>query len=88
MSDGTGLAEALLGLDGFRILEVTEGSDEVVVQIETIVEIVDCGGCGARAQAQDRMPVDAHLPCFGRPARLVWHKRRWCCPDVDCETKT
>src|SRR5690606_6447580 len=20
------------------------------------------------------------LPCFGRPARLVWRKHRWCCP--------
>lgn len=25
------------------------------------------------------------LPCFGRPARLVWHKHRWRRPDPDCE---
>ena len=31
MSDGTGLAEALLGLDAFRVLGVNEGADEVVV---------------------------------------------------------
>ena len=30
VSDGIGLAEALLGLDGFRILEVTETADELV----------------------------------------------------------
>ena len=24
------------------------------------------------------------LPCFGRPARLVWHKHRWRCPDEAC----
>jgi transposase len=23
-------------------------------------------------------------PMFGRPARLVWHKRRWVCADADC----
>ncbi len=31
MSDGIGLAEALLGLDGFRVLAVTEAPDELVV---------------------------------------------------------
>jgi hypothetical protein len=25
------------------------------------------------------------LPAFGRPAVLVWHKRRWRCPDPDCD---
>ena len=24
------------------------------------------------------------LPVYGRPTRLVWHKRRWMCPDGDC----
>ena len=28
------------------------------------------------------------LPCFGRPARLVWRKRRWRCGDADCDAKT
>ena len=26
--------------------------------------------------------------CFGRPARLVWRKRRWRCVDADCDAKT
>lgn len=26
--------------------------------------------------------------CFGRAARLVWRKRRWCCTDADWEAKT
>ena len=34
MSDGTGLAEALLGLDGFRVLEVSESRVEMVVSID------------------------------------------------------
>jgi transposase len=28
------------------------------------------------------------LPAFGRPAVLVWHKRRWRCPESDCEVGT
>jgi transposase len=89
MDDGNGLAEALLGLDGFRVLEVTETEAEVVIEIETTAEVAGCGGCGSRAESQDRMPVEIRdLACFGRPARLVWCKRRWRCVDPDCEAKT
>jgi transposase len=89
MSDGNGLAEALLGLDGFTVLEVTEGSDELVVTIESVTPSVGCGRCGVRAEAQDRMPIDIRdLTCFGRPARLVWIKRRWRCREGDCDART
>jgi len=89
VSDGNGLAEALLGLAGFRVLAVTETDSEVVIDIETAVEIVGCGSCGTRAEAQDRTPVAIRdLACFGRPARLVWNKRRWRCTDADCDART
>ena len=89
MSDGIGLAEVLLGLDGFRVLAVTEEPDELVITIETIVAVVGCRSCGTKAEAHDRMPIDIRdLPCFGRPARLRWIKRRWRCVDPDCEAKT
>ena len=89
MSDGTGLAEALLGLDGFRVLDVSEGPDELVITIETTVDVVGCGRCGTRAESQDRKAIDIRdLACFGRPARLRWIKRRWRCPEVDCDAKT
>ena len=35
MSDGIGLAEVLLGLPGFRVLDVIETDAEVVIAIET-----------------------------------------------------
>ena len=77
MSDGTGLAEALLGLDGFRVLRVDEGADELVVTVETVAEVVGCGRCGVRAASHDRKAIDIRdLTCFGRPARLRWIKRR------------
>jgi transposase len=89
MSDGTGLAEALLGLPGFRVLGVSETDTEVVIELETTVEAVGCTSCGCRAESQDRMRVAIRdLACFGRPARLVWNKRRWRCTDADCDAKT
>ena len=89
MSDGTGLAEALLGLEGFRVLAVIEGPDEVVVTIETTDTLVGCGSCGVRVESQDRVRVSIRdLACFGRPARLVWNKRRWRCTEAHCEAKT
>jgi transposase len=88
--DGTGLAEALLGLPGFRVLEVVESATgELSVTVETVVEVAGCPGCGVRAESQDRMEVTYRdLECFGRPVRLVWVKRRWRCRDADCEART
>ena len=89
MSDGTGLAEALLGLDGFRVLAVSETAEELTVSIESTAVVAGCASCGTRAEAQDRVAVEVRdLACFGRPARLVWHKRRWRCRDADCGAKT
>lgn len=89
MSDGIGLAEALLGLDGFRVLAVHEEPDELTVTVETTREVVGCGRCGVRAQAHDRMRIEIRdLACFGRPARLVWVKRRWRCAEPACDAKT
>ena len=38
---------------------------------------------------KDRPVVElVDLPLYGRAARLVWHKRRWSCPDTDCKTSS
>jgi transposase len=89
VSDATGLAEALLGLDGFRVLTVAETTAEVVVTVETTSDLVACSTCGVRAESHGRLKVHVRdLPLGGRPARLVWLKRRWRCVDPDCPRKT
>ena len=89
MSDDTGLVEALLGLEGFVVLEVAETEAEVTIRIETTASVVACDGCGVRADAKDRMVVQYRdLAAFGRPARLVWHKRRWRCAEPRCDART
>src|SRR5579884_1525922 len=89
MSDGIGLAEALLGLDGLRVLAVHETNDELVIAVETTATVAWCAACGARAEAHDRLSIEIRdLPCFGRPARLVWRKRRWRCREQACDAKT
>ena len=89
MNDAAGFAEALLGLGGFRVLDVFEDPLELVITIESTLDRVGCAGCGVRAQSQDRVTVDVRdLPCFGRPARLVLIKRRWRCREQLCDAKT
>jgi transposase len=89
MGDGTGHAEEILGLDGFVVLDVNRMAAEVVITIETTASVVGCVICGAVAEAHDRMPVEIRdLPCFGRPARLIWSKRRWRCREPECPQKT
>jgi transposase len=89
MSDGIGLVEVLLGLPGFRVLDVVEDGSEVVIRVETTATRVFCRTCGVRAEPQDRMRIDVRdLACFGRPARLVWNKRRWRCREPLCAAKT
>lgn len=89
MSDGTGLAERMLGLSGVLVLDVYEGVGEVTVTVESTKRKAWCPSCRKRAQAHDR--VDVHLRdvhCFGRPTRLVVRKRRWRCRGKGCAKRT
>jgi transposase len=87
--DANGVAEAMLGLPGFRVLGVNESPAEVVVWIETSVGLVGCPECGVVARAHDRMVVEYRdLAAFGRPTRLVWNKRRWRCEEPVCGQRT
>jgi transposase len=89
MGDGSGLAEAMLGLDGVRVTGVCETGGEVTIEVETTEPRAWCERCGYRAESQDRMWVDVRdLECFGRPTRLRIWKRRWRCREVLCVALT
>lgn len=72
MSDGTGLAGALLRMAGFRVLAVDDTPHELVVKVESTATVAWCTSCGVRAEAQDRTPRAVREPsCLGRSARVV-----------------
>jgi hypothetical protein len=80
------MLERLVGLPRVRVLAVDD--DPLRVHVETKIDVIEqCRSCGATARVKDRDRVAlTDLPCFGRPAVLVWHKRRWRCPERECPT--
>ena len=89
MCDATGVAEAMLGLPGFRVLDVRESAAEVIIEIEMLAELVGCPRCGVVARAHDRAVIEYRdLAAFGRPARLRWAKRRFRCEEPMCSART
>lgn len=86
--DPTEMCRLLVGLPDVTVRAVADRSatTPLIVEVETqVVTPVTCPSCGAIATIKDRPPVSlVDLPAFGRPTRLVWVKRRWRCPDLDC----
>ncbi len=84
--DPTRLCELLVSLGEVTVLGAVDEPDApVIVHIETRVDRPACGSCGGAVWCKDQRPVALDdLPAFGRPARLVWHKRRWRCPASEC----
>ena len=76
----------LVGLPAVTITGIDTGlAGPIRVHIETTATAAFCEGCGSRAWSKDRPIVElVDLACFGRPARLVWRKRRWRCPQTWC----
>jgi transposase len=76
----------MIGLQAIAFLGAEDGArDQARIHIETKPSLVGCPRCGVFARVKDRSAVElVDLPVFGRPTRLVWHKRRWMCPDSDC----
>lgn len=89
-TNATRMCALVVGLPDINVVGVEDQPDEPLrVLVETIVEIEGCAGCGTRAWVKDRPPVElVDLPVFGRPAVLVWRKRRWRCPEPACEVGT
>jgi transposase len=80
----------LVGLPEIAVLGVEDDpGGPLRVHVETVVEVEGCSGCGTRAWVKDRRPVAlVDLPAFGRAAVLVWHKRRWRCPERHCAVRS
>jgi len=82
-------ATALLGMEGFVVLAMDQIEGEWWLLAETTSDRVGCPTCGVRAVGHGRSVVQVRdLPSGGCPVRLVWRKRRWRCPDTDCDSKT
>jgi len=86
-TNATRMCALLVGLPDIVVLGVEdEAGSPLRVHVETIASVVGCSGCGTRAWSKGRRPVVlVDLAAFGRPAVLVWHKRRWLCPERACD---
>ena len=84
--NATRACELLVGLPAVRVLGVeAPPGHQLRVEIECRTGRPACAGCGSIARVKDRPSVElVDLPCFGRPARLVWRKHRWVCPSTLC----
>jgi transposase len=82
-------ATALLGMAGFVVGAQLEVDGELWLNVETTAEVVGCSSCGTGAVGHGRRRVKVRdLPIAGRPVVLVWAKRKWRCPEPDCEVRT
>lgn len=78
-------ATVLVGMDEFVVgaQEIIDG--ELWLFVETTMDVTGCPSCGTRAVGHGRSRTAVRdLPVAGRPAVLVWSKRRWRCVDPDC----
>ena len=84
------IAEILLGLDDVNLIGVEAYLDQGVklplrVHIECRGSRPKCPVCSGQSHAKGTYLVELYdLPSFGRPVRLIWHKRRWICKDASC----
>ena len=89
MQEEVSAATAMLGLDGFVLLAVSQQNGELEQAIETTSREDFCGGCGVQARLHDRRPTWVRdLPAAGRPVTLVWVKRIWRCVEPRCPVVT
>ena len=89
MQEEVSAATAMLGLDGFVLLAVSQLNGELEQAVETTTVEEFCRGCGVQARLHDRRPTYVRdLPAGGRPVTLVWVKRVWRCREPRCPVVT
>lgn len=83
------MCEILVGLPDVNVLGVLDVEEVLQVHVECHDTIVACPDCDVRAHLKDQRAVElVDLPCLGRPTMLVWHKRRWRCPNPVCPRRS
>ena len=88
--DPTRVCELLVGLGDVEVLGVDDDTGELLrVHIRRRAPRPVCEFCGGPLWSDGERRVElVDLPAFGRPARLVWHKRRWRCTQRGCSAGT
>ena len=88
--DPTRVCELLVGLGDVEVLGVDDEAGEPLrVHIRRRAPRPDCARCGGPLWSNGEREVElVDLPAFGRPARVVWRKRRWRCVQRGCEAGT
>ena len=59
MQEEVSAATAMLGLDGFVLLAVSQQEGELEQAVETTASEAFCRGCGVQARLHDRRPTGA-----------------------------
>ena len=85
------MCEKLVGLGEVDLVGIGDSGEEaplgVVIRSRKARPV--CEGCGGPVWSKGyRSVVLVDLPAFGRPVRLRWRKRRWTCPNPDCEIRS
>jgi transposase len=87
--DPTRTCAILVDLPDIVVLGAEREGSMLSVHIQTKAAMTGCPSCGVVAQIKERVRVSyCDLPVYGIASTLVWHKRRFVCRDVDCDTKT
>ena len=90
-ADPTRMCELLVGLGDVDLVGINDPGEEapleVVIRSRKARPV--CEACGGPVWSKGyRSVVLVDLPAFGRPVRLGWRKRRWTCPNTDCEIRS
>jgi len=78
--------DLLVGLPGLHVIGVErDDGGAVTVVVESAQGPMGCPACGVVAHRHGRRDVRlVDAPVFGKPATVVWRKRRWRCPEPAC----
>ena len=85
------MCEKLVGLGDVDLVGINDSGEgaPLGVVIRSRKPRPLCEACGGPVWSKGhRTVVLVDLPAFGRPVRLRWRKRRWTCPNPDCEIRS